>query len=54
MKINNKLRIKAIQRILKRLNKFYNSLSPYGFTDTFEVYKEIDYWEEKLNYYKNI
>lgn len=51
MKINKNIRVKVIKRILKRLNNYYKSLSPYGYVDTFEVYKEIDYWEEKLEQY---
>ena len=49
MKINARIRRKAIKRILKRLYKLQKECNPYGFSDCMEYYYKIEYWENKLN-----
>jgi len=49
MKINIHLRIKAVNRILKRLNEYLDKIEPYGYEDPYEYLDKIEYWEYILN-----
>ena len=49
MKINERIRKKAIKRILHRLEVIRLNLSPYGYRDPLKYYYLTEYWEEKLN-----
>lgn len=49
MKINKKIRKKAITRMIKRWEKTQSELSPYGYEDPMKYYYLIDYWEDVLN-----
>lgn len=52
MKINRKIRIKVIRRIIKRLEKIYYKINPYGYKDSMKYYYLIEYWEDKLKEYE--
>lgn len=47
MKINRRIRIKVIKRIIKRLERLALCL-PYSHTDPYKIFNEIMDWEEKL------
>ena len=47
MKINRKIRIKAVKRILKRLytQRKKDDSDPYGYSNPFQTFERTDYWE---------
>ena len=53
MKINKKIRIKVIKRIIKKLKYFESHSNPWDGSD-WEYYKQIEYWEDKLKSYEKI
>ena len=52
MKINRKIRIKVIKKIIKRLEYYSKNASPWDGSD-YEYYKQIEYWEDKLKDYES-
>lgn len=47
MKINKKIRIKVLKRMIQRLKDKLENISHYGYDDGFKVYRDLDYWESK-------
>ena len=48
MKINRRIRIKVIKKMIKRWEKIQKGLSPYGYEDPMDYYYLITYWEDVL------
>jgi len=49
LRINKRIRLLAIKRILKKLGIEYDrrNQEPYGYADPYEIYKQIEYWQDR-------
>lgn len=53
MKINRRIRIKVMKRIINRLENYLIRTGPYGYTDTSKIFNDLMDWEIKLDHYES-
>jgi hypothetical protein len=48
MVINKKIRIQVAKKRVTELMEDNKNCNPYGYRDCYEIYKELEYWEDLL------